>query len=119
MESFDTASTTDTVTFTGEGQQDESGIGTTDGAQADTGLEVIFGAGSDVAGDGKAEGAGLGGATVPLRAPLPGLSLHITGVGMSGNAYDVEVYAVTSTWKSNRARRGVHVPQRVASMKSR
>lgn len=84
----------------------------------DPDLDIILGAGAEPT-NGRTDGAG-GTAEpqtpVPTRTPLPGLSLHITGVGLSGTAYDVEVYAVDPSagtpmgpaWRTQATARGVY-----------
>lgn len=52
----------------------------------------------------------------PPRTPTPGLNLHVTNIGPSGRAYDVEVYAVEaasagppgSPWRTRATARGVY-----------
>lgn len=50
------------------------------------------------------------------REPLPGLAMQVTGVGISGRAYDIEVYAVGQSpehrarppWQSRATPRGIY-----------
>lgn len=115
LDSFDAPPPAEPSTPLPDGQQQPTN-GNVEASDPD--LDLILGAGVEPT-NGRTDGSVSTGSPpvpVPTHTPLPGLSLHITGVGLSGTAYDVEVYAIEPppgapvgpAWRTQAMARGVY-----------